>query len=127
MNRSTRTLASLLLLATLGIAGITSAKNVPGHFDLKQTKVDCDGKDSYGYVATWNKVAGAKSQQVGANNCHRVGAATCNAAGQCSAPVNACGTGPAWVQVIQSLDTYTQSMRVAAPWPYENGKKKICR
>lgn len=127
MNRSTRTLALLLLLATLGIAGITSAKNVAGNFGLKPTKTDCDGKTSYGYVATWQAPAGAKSWQVSTANCHRVGPAVCNAAGQCTAQVNACGTGPAWVQVIGNLDTYTQSQRVVAPWPYDaNGKKKVC-
>jgi hypothetical protein len=126
-----RTLAPLLLLATLGIVGIASARNVPVNMDLKPTQTDCDGTNKlFGYVATWKAPTGAKSFGVKTANCGRVGPATCNAAGQCSAPLNQCRAGPSWVEVVAHFGTgtNTQSQRAVVPWPTDaNGKKKVCQ
>lgn len=129
MNRWTRTLGLLLLLATLGSAEITAAKQIRNqNFGLTHTKTECDGYRMFRYVATWQVPAGSKSQ-VTAYKCARTGPISCNAAGKCSVQVNGCVPGPSWFEVGVILATSPadiQQQRIAVPWPTDaSGTKKL--
>ena len=137
INRWTYTLGSLLLLAALGIAGITAAKQIRNqNFGLTYmnakgllNKTDCDVNHTFRYVATWKPhPAGAKSDLY-PYKCAPAGPISCNAAGQCSAQVRGCVAGPAWVQVnvtpAGSPDILQQ--RIGVGWPTNaNGQKEVC-
>lgn len=132
MSDWTRILGSLLLLAALGIAGVTAAKQLTNqNFGLTATKVDCDGYRTFGYVATWRPPADTRVHQVFTANCPKdpPPAVSCNTAGQCSAQLKGCVPGPSWVDVkatIPSGDILSQ--RIPVPWPTDaNGTKKVCQ
>ena len=130
MNLSIRKLAWLFAVATLGMVGITSAKSYVDDFGLKPTVTDCDGRNTYKYIATWKGRVEVTSWAVRTANCQQVGRAVCDAAGQCSATANACVDGPAWVQVVGTVGRDTRWQRVVAPWPYvkvnDQDRKKSC-
>ncbi|MEP6609909.1 MAG: hypothetical protein ABJA83_14710 [Burkholderiaceae bacterium] len=131
MSKWRCTLGSLLLLATLGSAEITAAKQIRGqNFGLTHTKTECDGNRTFRYVATWQAPAGSKSQ-VTAYKCGRVGPISCNAAGKCSVQVNGCVAGPSWFEVGVILATSPadiQQQRLGVPWPTDASgtKKEVC-
>ena len=124
MTRCNSILGLLLIGASFLLVPV-SAKQIRADLDLTQGPTNCDGKQSYQYLATWKARPGSLKYQVSIRNrCKLNGITcgistatcpvTCTAAGQCSAQLTQCRIGHSspWVHVGAS--DYTVYQQIAA-------------
>lgn len=116
-----------LALALLLVAGSAFAVLTRAELGLQHDGTRCDGKNTYGYTASWRSAPNASFQVNSGNQCSVGGAVCgvsnadcavrCSVTGTCRATLRLCtiGKGAAWVKVVASDRSVYQQITAAPP------------